>query len=282
MADYPDSPSSQESSPEERAAPANGEKRKRSLQQVSTLQARKRVVTWMVEEVEKSGSDKHIPSKAVKKFPEQFRGNEKANLNKASRWFKRRETILALQEDEVIGITHRVIRRRTAIGQSSVPRRQVLVKCSKGRGRKQSQWSVELQRLLVSEFERLSSMGVKFSGPVLVALATRILKDADGEYDLQLDMARDERNDLIRKITKRWIQSFMERYSIVARRQCGKLMVSPVKQIQMEQEVAYHLGVVKREFDAGTLDEDVVENVDESHFLVNNGQWTHAVICGVQ
>lgn len=49
----------------------------------------------------------------------------------------------------------------------------------------------------------------------------------------------------------------------------------------MEKEVAYYLGVVKREFDAGMLDEDMFENVDETHFVVNmdNGRTLAFVGC---
>lgn len=117
-----------------------------------------------------------------------------ANVDKASRCFMGTETILAFQDDEAIVITHLFIRRRTAFGQSFVRSRHVLVKCSKIRALKQSQWSCLLKCLLDSEFERLSSMGVKFSGPDLVALATCIHKDADVEYDSHLYMARYERN----------------------------------------------------------------------------------------
>jgi len=61
----------------------------------------------------------------------------------------------------------------------------------------------------------------------------------------------------------------MERYGIVVRSQCGKLMISPVKQELIEQEIAYHLGVVKLAFDAKELEEDLVENIDETHFVLN-------------
>jgi len=71
------------------------------------------------------------------------------------------------------------------------------------------------------------------------------------------------------RITKRWIQTFMERFGIVGRRQCGKLMTAERKQRQMEQKVAYHLGMLCRGFGDGSLEEDLVENVDETHFVIN-------------
>jgi len=59
---------------------------------------------------------------------------------------------------------------------------------------------------------------------------------------LQTPIAIDERRKLQEKITKRLVQSFCKRFNIVSRRQCGKLMLSPVKEEKMEREVAYHLG----------------------------------------
>ena len=50
----------------------------------------------------------------------------------------------------------------------------------------------------------------------------------------------------------------------------------------MEREVAFHLGVVSRAFSSEELDEDMVENVDETHFVVNmdNGRNLSFVGCG--
>lgn len=61
----------------------------------------------------------------------------------------------------------------------------------------------------------------------------------------------------------------MDHYDIVQRKQTGKLMVSPEKELSIERQVAYHLGCVKREFDSGELDKNLVENMDETHFLIN-------------
>ena len=71
------------------------------------------------------------------------------------------------------------------------------------------------------------------------------------------------------RITPRWIQSFQEYNNIVIRTQTGKLMTSPSTQLQMEKRVSYHLGQVARDFKSGKLDEDFVENLDETHFIVN-------------
>jgi len=57
--------------------------------------------------------------------------------------------------------------------------------------------------------------------------------------------------------------------NIVGRRQTGKLMVSPEKTLPIEKQIAYHLGTPSREFQSGILDENTVENVDETHFVIN-------------
>lgn len=72
----------------------------------------------------------------MREFLEHFSGSEKANMNKASRWYKGRAAIMDLQDDEVLVVSHPVFRRRTENGQGSVPRWQARVKAFKGRGRK--------------------------------------------------------------------------------------------------------------------------------------------------
>lgn len=61
----------------------------------------------------------------------------------------------------------------------------------------------------------------------------------------------------------------MDRNNIVPRRQTGKLMISHIKQEQIEREVVFYLGNVSRMFNNKELDEDLVENMDETHFVVN-------------
>ena len=61
----------------------------------------------------------------------------------------------------------------------------------------------------------------------------------------------------------------MERHNIVSRCQTGKLQVSREKQLYIEKSVAFHLGQVCRDFAFGDLDEECVENMDETHFVIN-------------
>ena len=45
--------------------------------------------------------------------------------------------------------------------------------------------------------------------------------------------------------------------------------MSPMKQEMVEHEVAYHFGDVSSEFQDGTLCEECVFNVDETHFVID-------------
>ena len=235
-----------------------------------------------MQEIEARGSDKFIASKTLRKYPQHFPGTEKAYLANSSRWLKQREEIMSIQDDEVMRVSHLVKLKRLANGSPSVLRKEILVEAGKGRGRKRSVWATEVHMILVVEFERLSKTGLKFNANILKTLARRILLDDHNAFGLSLTLCRNDRMDLSCEITKRWVQSFMERFNIVARRQCGKLMISPVKQEQMEREVAFHLGVVSRAFSNEELDEDKVEDVDETNFVINmdNGRNLSFVGCG--
>ena len=57
--------------------------------------------------------------------------------------------------------------------------------------------------------------------------------------------------------------------NIVQRTQSGKLMVSPEKREEIDRSAVRHLGRMKRAFDSGELNEDLVFNMDETHFVVN-------------
>ncbi|KAL2642890.1 hypothetical protein R1flu_010477 [Riccia fluitans] len=74
---------------------------------------------------------------------------------------------------------------------------------------------------------------------------------------------------VIHRINRHWVQLFMDRFNIVCRVQSGKLTTSPEREQHMEMTVAHHLGKLFREFTDGQLDEDMVENVDETHFIIN-------------
>ena len=74
---------------------------------------------------------------------------------------------------------------------------------------------------------------------------------------------------ILNQITATWVQAFMDRNNIIGRAQTGKLMVSAAKKEFIERCVAYHLGQMKKQFESGELEEDTIENMDETHFIIN-------------
>jgi hypothetical protein len=61
----------------------------------------------------------------------------------------------------------------------------------------------------------------------------------------------------------------MDVHNIVLLSQRGNLFCSPEKERQIEMNTAFHLGVFKRRFQSRVFDENLMENLDETHFTVN-------------
>ena len=71
------------------------------------------------------------------------------------------------------------------------------------------------------------------------------------------------------KSTLRWVQYFIMKKNLVSLKACGKLAVSPEKQERIDKSIAYHLGQLKRGFKNKELEEDGVQNADETHFVIH-------------
>ena len=109
---------------------------------------------------------------------------------------------------------------------------------------------------------------MKFSSRLLTELAMSILLDPTSLYTAQ---SRDPKDDalLTSKFTPTWIQQFMHVHSIMLLSQRGQLTCSPEKELQIERATVNHLGVLQRGFGSGIFDENLMENVDEIHFVIN-------------
>ncbi|OWY96290.1 hypothetical protein PHMEG_00033478 [Phytophthora megakarya] len=146
-------------------------------------------------------------------------------------------------------------------------RRRTSTKVIGGRGRPRNPWVEWLYPRLLEEFDRLRKLGVKLEPPLLLQLAKEILSDnTDGYYARSVD---DKGALIINKITSRWVQTFMEAHQIVLRTQSGKKQLSAAKILHIEKSVAFHLGELRRGFADGSLDEDAIANIDETHFVVD-------------
>ncbi|KAE8880253.1 hypothetical protein PF003_g35736 [Phytophthora fragariae] len=208
-------------------------------------------------ETEKVYGDKHLFPKAVDKFPAIFKSaTRRANIAKAMNWWKKREMYLQSE------------RGATAVsGRREHGRVRVNRKCMTGRCRRPSTWVAWLYPVLLAEFDRLRKAGLKFDAPMLRQVALRQFDVPWAPFNTASVDSQDA--SLLSKITTRWVQVFMEKHRIVLRAHTGKRQVSPEKQEQIEREVASHLGELKRDFESGMLDENTVENIDETHFVID-------------
>ena len=244
---------------------------KRAVQHVLSLAQRAVIVRWMVMKSEQYGN-KHIPSRAVAQFPHLFRGTSNANIAKASRLWKDRDNYLYTTDRHG---------RSTLRGSPATNTRRVLgtrarvyLNARKGRGRKRAPWVRALHRDWVEEFDRLRKLGVKFNYRNLQSLGKHLLENSSSdEYNSLMLDSRTQRQ-LHTFITARFTQSFADRFGIVSRALTGKYKLSPANIERLEKQVAYHLGFMARGFRSGKLNEDCIENVNETHFFfdVDNGR----------
>lgn len=233
--------------------------KKRRLVHVNSLGERAKATRWMIEFAQEHG-DKYIASKCVKRFPEYFPGNVKANIQKASRWWKSRETTTNLSIPQ---------KRMGSFSFSSTrSRKRSNLKALGGRGRKRAEWVTALYEDLRIDFERLRSAGVKFDTSMLLTHAVMMIIEAESG-SLYHESVVYKGKPIAQYVKMRWVQHFMSVNRIVLRAQTGKLMVSKNKQEYIDKTVAYHMGQLKRMFEEGEIHEDDCENADETHFVFN-------------
>ena len=109
---------------------------------------------------------------------------------------------------------------------------------------------------------------VKFLARLLIELAMTSLLDFTLPYTT---FSHDPKDNIlfIEKLTNSWLQQFMFVHNIVLLSQSGCLTCSPQKECKIEMHTAFHLGVLHRDFSKGTFDENLMENIDKTHFVVN-------------
>ncbi len=105
---------------------------------------------------------------------------------------------------------------------------------------------------------------------MLIPLAQQILSSSENAIGADYVDPEDGKR-VIDKINYAWICRFTERFNIVVRMQTGKKHISLSKTEHIAKSVAYHLGHVKRDFESGVLDEDLIENIDETYFRYQYG-----------
>ena len=246
----------------ETSGSANSIQSRRQLQHVSTKADRKRVIKWMIAEVERSGTDNRIASKAVLAHPTVFRASRRANREKARHWWKTRDFFLA----QLKTAKNKQITVSARAGMELGTRR-IAVKAFTGRGRKRAPWVEYLHTLLMIDFERFQELSIKMTPKILQLHALHILSDTTAPFHGEQENVSGKK--LKHLVTASWTYAFMRRFNIVIRKQSGALARSESHKFHTDQMIAYHLGQLERDFHDGNLVEDMVENMDETHFVFN-------------
>lgn len=94
-------------------------------------------------------------------------------------------------------------------------------------------------------------------------------KTTSNEYNKAMDDPPGGRQ-IVSHVASRWIKSLMQLKQIILRSKAGKLSSCPVKQEMVEQEIAFHLRKLSREFGDGTLTEECVFNSNETYLVIDN------------
>ena len=121
---------------------------------------------------------------------------------------------------------------------------------------------------LFETFECYKRTSIKFSYCLLLELTNSLLLVHDSPYSVH---SCDPKDDVLftQKLTHSWGQQFMHVHNIVLLSQRGHLTCSLEKELQIERSTVYYLEVLKRRFESGLFDENLMENIDVTHFIVN-------------
>lgn len=182
------------------------------------------------------------------------------NRKKALRWWQGRHdfiTKLNSPEDGRLYVTS-----RHAIG---IVRKRFQIKAMSRRGRPRKEWVQYVYDYLNEEFERLIELEVKVTSNMLPEIA---------QYSLEQNKSPVNGNHIeptfgkqySTLITKRLITNFQEYSNIVRVRMSSNKNESIEHQAWTNKNIAYHLGDVSRRFQAGQLNKDWFDNLDETNF----------------
>ncbi len=141
------------------------ENKNRRTQNVSTLQMRYEVITWMREQ--EAAGEQNIPMKAIEEFPPAFLGVQTANRVKARRWWRQRNSPDLLKYTKIAVVGGRARR-----------------KAMPGRGRKPPAWVSALYTDVMETVNELEEKGERMSVKEVRALALRIAAANPEKYDM--------------------------------------------------------------------------------------------------
>lgn len=236
---------------------------RRRVQVVSTLAERKRVIQWMVNRVEETGTAHRIAAEAVDAFSDVFSQRDRAaNRAKAARWWKERELYLSSFES-----TNRRSLSTTSRGARGNGVRRARFKTVGGRGRKCPEWKLTFSFALCDEFRRLRALGVQVSRELLREAALHLVQQTHSPVTVaQIENATGKPYTDV--LSRFFVQDFCKRYNIKYRARSSSKSLSPEAMQQIHRHVAHQLGELKREYENG-LDQSTVENYDETHLVID-------------
>ena len=125
-----------------------------------------------------------------------------------------------------------------------------------------------MHAVLPEEFDRYSSAGVQISRSLLQYIAVSLLQENESPFRAE-ELDPSSSRLIASHIIVKWIDSFLYRFNIVIKKQSGCLKRCISHTAFTEKHVSYQLGRLKALFEDGTLDENYVENMDETHFVFN-------------
>ena len=228
---------------------------------------RREVILWMMHEVQQSGTQTRIASKAVsnesfrKLFPCSTSRERATSRKKAAVWWNQKDEYLQKlqsEKDKQLVVTSRNVRTGAA-------RSRWYLKCMSGRGRKRAPWSQYVHDFVINEFERLSGMGIPITSSLLLDCAFSSLSQPDCPY-LPTMIDTHYGKQIREMINSAFVTRVLQSNHIVARKRTGSLSRSEQHTERLHRKIAYYLGEVQRKFEDGTFIDGQVENMDETHF----------------
>lgn len=218
-----------------------------------------KVTKWMIGFCTANES-KRIASKAVAQFPLVFSENSKAFIPNGSTLWSMWDKMMSLKE---LGV-----QSKQFCFSSTQSCKQGNLKALQGHGCKRAEWVKMLYNDLRFKFERLRKVGVKFDTSLLHIHALMMIMNVEKGSEYHESIMHIGKL-IANYVTRWWTQNFMYTSRSVLRAQAGNHLISQRKQTYTEKTVACSMGKLNRGFDSGELNDDLIENADETHCVIN-------------
>lgn len=188
-------------------------KQKHAKHNVLSIATGTNIVSQMVLHAPKHGDDVKIASSAVSHLPLLFLCNTSSNLSRASQQWNSRKEYPTCGHRGSLTVTTCFAKDRP---------RTVRMKARHGRVRCRLQWVDSLQNDVRSERDRLQKLVCKINITSLLALSLNTLKESNNEAYNGNMIDPSSSRQLCEKANMSWVQSFMERLTIVSEAHTGK------------------------------------------------------------